>query len=330
MKKIATLIIILSGALCCFNSGFAQKNSLPSPSNAGIVPLDGIIAIVNSQVITTEELRQAMILAKEQMNAEQIPLPNETVLRRQVLNAMINRTLQLEYAKKMNIQVSDEELNQAIVNIAKENHLTLDELRASIVARGMNYEEYRGQIREQIIISQLQQRVITPEITVSDQEVDTFAKNYVHQNHSDTEYHVFDILIPLSNTPSSEAIVAAQKRAQQLTAQLRKGANFQALAAANSAGQQALQGGDLGWRKLAELPTVFAEQVNALNIGQVSDPIRAANGFHIIKLVDLRNSSKNLTPEQIKQSIFERKYTEQLEIWLQQLRDSSYVKIMSS
>ena len=132
----------------------------------------------------------------------------------------------------------------------------------------------------------------------------------------------------MNNSPSSQEIAAAQKRAQQLINQLQQGANFQQLAAANSAGNEALQGGDLGWRKLAELPTVFANQITAMHLGQVGDPIRAGNGFHILKLVDVRNSAKKLTLDQIRQFIFERKFTEQLEAWIQQLRDSSYVKIL--
>ena len=170
--------------------------------------------------------------------------------------------------------------------------------------------------------------MIAPQVTVTDQEVKAFLQNYSQQSHPDTEYHVYDILIPLNNSPSSQEIAAAQKRAQQLINQLQQGANFQQLAAANSAGNEALQGGDLGWRKLAELPTVFANQITAMHLGQVGDPIRAGNGFHILKLVDVRNSAKKLTLDQIRQFIFERKFTEQLEAWIQQLRDSSYVKIL--
>lgn len=292
------------------------------------VPLDSIAAVANNEIITLQQLKEAEQMTMAQMAAAHIPLPKAEVLRHQVLNGLIDQALLLGYAKKLNVQVSDEQLNQTILHIAESNHITVDQLRQSVVERGMSYQDYRKQIRDQITIEQLQRQVISSGVTVTDQEVSAFKTNYSKQTQPDTAYRVYDILIPLGNTPSSSQIVAAQKRAQQIVDQLHKGANFQQLAAANSAGQQALQGGDLGWRKLAELPAVFADQVIRMNIGAVSNPVRAANGFHVIKLVDIRNSTKKLTDNDIRQFIYERKFSEQLDAWLQQLRDSSYVKIL--
>lgn len=329
MKKLGLLISATLFTLIAVPNTFAlTATQIPQPNLSHTESLDSIIAVVNNQIITQHQLDQAVGQTEQEMESQNVPIPSSTALHKQVLNKLIYATLQLQLAQRMSIQVSDQQLNQALANIAKRNNITVSQLRASVIERGMEYPQYRKRIRDQIIISKLQQRVISPEISVTNEEVKEYLKNYKQQKHRDTQYHVLDILIPLSGTPSSKQVTRAKNEANKIMKQLRMGANFKRIAAAHSAGQQAFKGGNLGWNALAGLPNIFAKRLITMNPGEVAGPIRAANGYHIIKLAGVRNKTSKLTNKQIKDIIYERKYAQRLQSWLQQLRTSSYVRIL--
>ncbi len=293
---------------------------------AGIIPLDKVIIIVNDSVITQSEINNAMLTAKRQLAHSNTPLPSDAALRKQVIDGLIARNIQRGMVQRADISVSDSELNNAISNIAQRNHMTLLQLKQTVETSGLNYAEYRKNTREQMAFARLQQQEIGPNINVTDQEIDAFLHDY--KDVQNAEYHLQDILLPLSDTPSPKELHKAQQQAQQIVQQLKQGANFKQLAAANSKGSEALKGGDLGWKKLAEMPTIFADQVKNMKTGQVVGPLRAPNGYHIIKITGVRSSKTKLTRDQIRRLIYQRKFEEKLQTWIQQLRAGAYVKFM--
>ncbi len=270
-----------------------QTQKATRPKAAPIVPLDRIVAIVNNNVITESQLEQRILLIKEQMERGNVPIPSNKVLRHQVLQRMIDGSLQLQIADRLKLKVDNATLNKAIASIAQQNKMSISAFKKALESDGIRYSDFRKEIRDEILISRAQQRAVEPHIKVTPQEVNTFLKTYKSQENKNQGYHLRDILITLPDSPSPDEVKTARQQAQSLMTQLKNGANFQKLAVSESSGQEALQGGDLGWRNIARLPSVFADKVAKMKPGQVAGPIRTANGFHIIKLVGVRNNVKH-------------------------------------
>jgi len=268
-------------------------NTPPAPRQA----LEKIVAVVNDDVITRTELDARLHAVKDQLKNQPSPLPPDAVLEEQVLDRMILASLQLQLADHNGIRVDDDTLNRTIEHIAEDNKLSLGEFRAALEKEGYDFATFREDIRREIIISRVQQRQVSDRIMVTEQEIDNFLATQRAQGDTGAEYHLAHILIAVPDAASSERIGAARRRAAEVLAKLRAGANFQETAIAVSNGQQALQGGDLGWRKLAELPTLFVEPVSHMKAGDISDLIRSPSGFHIIKLMEQRNDERHIVTQ---------------------------------
>lgn len=252
-------------------------------------PIDGIVAVVNDTIITKSELDDQVKLIKLQIASTGNPLPDEKDIKKQVLDHLITTAAQLQMAKKTGIQVDDNMLDNAIEKIAKDNQMTVTNMRETLTMQGMEFNTYRNNIRQQIMISQMQQRDILPDIHVSEQEVNQFLQSPNGLGGLSTEYHLGHILVPLSDSPSPEELDKAQEKVKAILSKLRNGSDFAQVAIADSTGEHALNGGDLGWRKLPELPTLFEKVVISLKPNEIPDPIRSSSGFHIIKLLDKRS-----------------------------------------
>lgn len=252
--------------------------------------LDGIAAVVNDAIITKSELAQQVRLINEQLRHTGSAEVEPKALEKQVLEHLIMTQVQLQMAKKTGIQVDDMALDNAIENIAKQNHITVTQMRESLAAQGLNFNDYRNTVRHQIMISQLQQRDLLHDIQVSEHEVNQFLSSPNGLGEMSTEYHFGHILVPLSESPSPEELEQATQKSQQIIVKLRQGADFAQIALMESKDEQALKGGDLGWRKLPELPTIFEKVAQNLGINEIPDPIRSISGFHIIKLLGKRNA----------------------------------------
>ena len=290
--------------------------------------LDRIIAVVNNQVIVESELNKAMNKIKSQLTASHTPLPQTDVLRKQVLEQIINKKLQLEVADQAGIDVTEDQLEKAISNIAKSNHMTVTQLYSEIAKRGIDKEEYRKDIYDEYTIHQIQQKAIASRITVSQEEVDDFMRSAAWQAHNNKEYHLEDILIALPEVPSSQDMMDAKKRAEGIVAKLHQGTPFREAAAAESNDSKALQGGDLGWRKLPEIPSAFATQILLAKDNDILGPIQTPNGFHVIHIAGIRNVEvpvKTDQHRQIQQLIFERKYEEALQSWITKIRGEAFI-----
>jgi len=251
--------------------------------------LDTIVAVVNDNVITRGELNIAMAVVATQIRQRGLELPSRELLEQQVLERLILQQLQRRAAEENNVVVDDPTLNAAMGNIAQQNGLTLSQLRDAIERDGFSYLKFREEIRNEILTGRLRQRVIDSRIEISEQEVDNILSTTPALAAGDREFHIAQILIALPEGASPDQIETAEARAREILEQLRQGEDFTRLAVAVSDGRQALEGGDLGWRRVEQLPAPFANAVVKMEVGEVSEPIRTPSGFHLVKLLEVQD-----------------------------------------
>ncbi len=261
---------------------------------AEVEPLDKIVAIVDEDVIMRSELDAEITTIKAKLQEKGAPIPPDDVLQRQVMDRLIMKKLQLAAAARSGIQVGEDILAQAIGNIARNAGLTMSQFRQVLQDGGISFRHYREGIRQQIIIQQLLQKEVLQRIKVTDQEVKVFLAHQGNKIKGRAAYRLRHILIATPEGASADELQAAREKAQRLVEELRAGRDFAAAAMAESDGQQALSGGDLGWRKTKELPTLFAEQASSMERGDISDPIHTSSGYHIIKVEDYKGGDRHI------------------------------------
>ncbi len=298
---------------------------------AATTKLDFIAAKVNNQVITYSQVKQRSYLVASQLKAEKVKLPSQKQFLHQILQTMINEKLQLEMANRAGISATNAEVQHAIADIAAQQKLSVKQLIAAINKQGISYANYVKQLQTQVTIQKLQQALVVSRVTISPAEVNTYLRSAMGGNQTSYLYHIEDILVGVSDTPSPTELQVAKQKANDILMQLKAGSNFRTLAVAESTGSQALHGGDLGWRSLAELPSVFASHVAHLKQGDLVGPIQTPNGYHILHVIGIKRNpkipSENELKNRISQMLFRQKVEEQIQVWIQQLRAQSYVKI---
>lgn len=278
--------------------------ALPAKSSAHRLPvLDRMVASVNQEAITESELNWQLQLLLSRLNQTETTLPPLPVLRKQLLEKMILEKLQLQLAAEQGIEVEASTLDQALQELASREGLSISQLQHSLQAQGLDPEKFRDTIKKELIISRLQQKEIAQNITVSKAEITHFLNSPAGQDHSGVEYHLGHILIAFPEDPTKENIQNIEVQAENTVKELKAGASFAKIAMAKSADQQALNGGDLGWRKLASIPTLFSKVVPALQVNEIYGPIRDNSGFHIIKLLGKRKSD-DVSQQQVKETHF--------------------------
>ena len=260
-----------------------------------IEPLDRIAVIVNDDVITSSELQDKVRYYESQIRLSSGSVSDMEGLRKQVLERMIRDRVQLQQAALLGIQIDDINLNRMIDAMAKKNNLSLGELRTTLEQEGINFADFRSQTRDDLIIQELQKRMVADKVSVTSQEVKQFLESNVQQGQRGTEYHLLHILIATPENASPEDIQASSEEANELYRQLENGADFKQLAMRESDGSNALNGGDLGTRKASELPELFLQAIDGLSQGDVSEPVRSASGFHILKLAGSSSNSEMVT-----------------------------------
>ena len=258
------------------------------------LPLDTIIAVVENDIIMQSELDTKIRTVVGQMQRQGIQLPSSSVLETQVLESMIMTRIQLQRAEETGIRVDDETLNRTISNIAAENKVSLSQFRDILEEDGFSYEQFRENIRNEIIISRLRQRQVDNRISISSKEIDNALSNLEFQGKTETEYQLSHILISLPETPTPDEEKQARLVATKVLKGLIAGEDFTMMATSFSDGQRAPEGGDLGWRKKNGIPTLFSTQIESMEKGDISDLIRSSSGFHIVKLADVRSSEKHM------------------------------------
>jgi peptidyl-prolyl cis-trans isomerase SurA len=260
-------------------------------------PLNSIVAIVNNDVVLSSELDKAMNEIVRQLNEKGTPIPEHAVLVKQVLERLVVDSLQLQIANDNGITVSDSMLNSEVQNLAKENGVTLTEFRDILERDGYSYSSFRENLRKQLIINQVRRQMVASRIKISDQEVDNLMATLKASGQSDIEYHFSHILVAIPEAASPAEIQAAEQRADNILKRLRNGADFAEIAIAESDGQTALEGGDIGWRSLGQIPNLFLESVETMQVNDVSDLIRSSGGFHIIKLLEKRGDERHMVEQ---------------------------------
>jgi len=261
--------------------------------------LDGIAAVVNEGVVLKSELEQqtAIITARAGDQGLQLPPPN--VLREQVLERLVLEQIQLQRAERVGIQISDQMLNSAIAQVAEENGIAFERLPEMLAQDGINYGEYRSEMRKQLILDQLRRIDVTGRISVAPREIEQCIADLEDNVVVNSEYDLSHILISVPQSATSEQFAAAETEARYVHQQLESGEDFGELAVRYSDSETGLEGGDLGWRPGDQLPTLFSDVVGSMEAGDYSEPIRAISGFHIVKVNDVRGVNQRSEIEQM-------------------------------
>lgn len=264
-------------------------------ANAGTAEsLNRVVALVNDDVILESELTDRETMIVEQLRQQQAQLPARATLRKQVLDRLVLENLQLQLAERSGIRVDDETLNANLRNLAKQNDMSLTQFREVLEKDGFDYAAFREEFRGQITMNRIRQEMVDNRVQVTEQEVDQLLASAASFNDQNREYRLAHILVSVPEAASPEQVQAARKRADDTLSRISAGADFQQTAIAESDGQQALNGGDLGWRKTGQLPSFFTNVVGQLTRGQVSELIRSPSGFHIVKIMDIRGDERHM------------------------------------
>ncbi|TWI56813.1 periplasmic chaperone for outer membrane proteins SurA [Pseudomonas duriflava] len=271
--------------------------TLSSLTHAAVVPLDRVVAIVDNDVVMESQLKQRVEEVKQNILRRGGSVPPDSALQSQVLERLILEDIQLQMAERNGIRVSDEELNQAVATIAQRNGLSVAEFRQALARDGLSYEDAREQVRRELLISRVRQRQVAQRIQVSPQEIQNFLASDLGRIQLAEEYRLANILVPVPDNASAATTQAAGQKAEQLYRQLRQGGDFAQLAIAHSAGDNALDGGEIGWRKAAQLPPPFDQIVSDMNVGDVTEPVRVPGGFIILKVEEKRGGGSSVVDE---------------------------------
>ena len=261
--------------------------------------LDRVVAIVNDGVVLNSDLDAQVESVSDRLRQQKLELPPQNVLRQQVLERLVLQEIEVQRANHAGVKVSDEMLNAALQDVAKRNGITLTQLPDALKQQGVDYAEYRDEIRKEMMLQLLRQRDVLQHISVTPHEIDQFLEKQAKAPAENNEYNVSHILIAVGQEASPGQQDAAAKRAQEVYERAKSGEDFAKLAVAYSNSQTALDGGALGWRKGSELPTFLADTIARLKPGEVSEPLRTPTGYHIIRLNEVRGGSQAAVENQV-------------------------------
>jgi peptidyl-prolyl cis-trans isomerase SurA len=254
-------------------------------NNAFAEQLDHVVAIVNEGVITSTELNEQVNILRGQMLAHKVEVPPAVTLRKQVLQRLIDADLTLQLAKRNNMSIDDQELDAALNKIATDNKLSFAQLQEAVQHEGLSWNKYREKMRKEILMMRLQQKAVGHEVQVSAEQVEDYLKTVPkNQERAGATFQLQDLLIPLSEEPTSDQVKKAREKVSLALAKIHKGVSFDRIILEESNSDFTLQENDLGMRHLAELPEIFAKAAINMQVGEVQGPLRTGNGFHLIRL----------------------------------------------
>src|SRR5271168_916890 len=294
MRKIAFLCPTLLAATLLPAASLAQTRDIGIHGEM----LDRIAAIVNDGIVLKSELDAQMDAVTKRLQEQKVELPSQSVLKQQVLDRLILQEIQSQHAKRVGLTVSDEQLNSALQEIASRNKIPFDQLPTALAAQGVDYKQYRESMRKELTLNTLRQRDVISHINVSPRELDQFIARQQTAAAND-EFNVSHILLSLPEAATPQQLEDITHKARDLAARAAKGEDFGQLAIANSNSQTALDGGQLGWRKGAQLPQFVLDLVVKMKPGEVSEPVRTPSGYHIVKLNERRSGEVAVIINQI-------------------------------
>ena len=285
------LIALLLFALAITLPVHAQLLTANVPASQ---PLDRIVAVVNDDVILQSDLDSAVRSIQQQYAGHTEQLPPMNVLQQQVLDRLVLMRLQLQKAGDQGVRISNDDVDQAVASVAQQNKLTPDQLRSAVEQSGASFAAFREQLSDQITVQRLHESVVHDSVTVTDSEIDNLLNSPTYKAG---EVHLAHIQISIPGGADAAAIQASQAKAEQALAAIKGGMDFHAAAIRYSDAPDALDGGDLGWRRMDEIPPAFADTVESMKSGDVSAALRGPTGFHIIKLIDQRKNDRSMVTE---------------------------------
>ena len=296
--RILILALIALATAMNIATGVAQPSPAARAAPARTQSVDRVVAIVNDEAITLHDIDEAKRIVLQQMKQQSVQPPPPDVMDKQVLERLITDRALLQFAKESGLRVDDTQIERTIQRIAQENKISVEELKKALAAEKLSFAKYRDDIRSELIMQRLREREVDSRITVSEAEVDLYMATLKTQNAGDSEYELAHILVLVPEQASSDQIEAKRKRADEALKAVKAGGDFAQVAAGFSDANDALRGGNLGWRAGARLPTVFAEQVRTMKPGDISPVLRSASGFHIVKLINKRGRNEGTIVDQ--------------------------------
>jgi len=292
MKKHLVIALLCSLALANTARVFAAD-----------VVIDTIVAVVNEGVVLSSELQAEVTYLKLQAKVNNQNLPEDEVFRKRVLERMIDQQIQSQHAARLGIAVDASSVNRAIEQVAQGNNMSSEQFQQTLLSQGFDYDYYRKSISTELLLSRLVQRDVQSRIRVTKQEIDDYV-SAANKGEQQQRYRVQHILLAVPASAAQAEVEKARTRANSVLSKLQAGQGFAETAAANSDGARALEGGDLGWRVLQELPDFLATALVDMSVGDISEPLRSPNGFHIVKLNDKRDQSPEVRSETLARHIF--------------------------
>jgi len=282
-KSLKTLCL---GLLCAAGLSYAAEQ-----------PLDRIAAIVDDGIIMHSQFEKRLQEVRKNISIRNTELPPEDMLRQQVIDRMILDELQLQIGERSGIRIADDELNESIASLAQRNQTTVPDFLNMLRQDGLSEADVREQIRNEIIINRVRQYRVAERVQVTEQEVRNFLNSTLGKMQLAEDYRLANILIPLSDSPSADEIAEVEQKVELVQKRLHEGVDFQQLAMSYSASENALEGGDMGWRKAGQLPPPFDTMVSQMSIGDVTEPLRTAGGIIILKLLDKQGTDNSMRDE---------------------------------
>lgn len=273
--------------------GFAATGDRPRE----LVPLDRVVAVVNNDAITQLELDDQLRLATRELTRQGTPLPDRELLGKQLLERLITTRVLVQYGKETGVRIDETQVDRAVARVAEENRVSLSEFRGALAEEGIDFNRFREDVRNEIIIARVREREVEGRAIVTDPEIEAYLRAQQASGRND-EFNLLHILVTVPEAAAPEQIQSRRARAEEALGKLSQGADFNQISATYSDAPNALQGGELGWRPVGRLPTIFAQAVATMKVGDLSPVLRSPNGFHIVKLVQKRSNAKQIVVEQ--------------------------------
>jgi peptidyl-prolyl cis-trans isomerase SurA len=288
-KKIFYFIAIFL-VLLNFNYSYGQQEK------SSIKKLDRIIAIVDQDVITEKELQDKINSVIINLKSQKIDIPSENILRKQVIERLISNSLQIQIAQQTGLKISDAQVDKTIERIAEKNKLNVTDFKKTLEKDGTNFYQFREEIRNEITIAQLKEREVDSKIVITDGEIDNFLN--AQSKEVQDEFEIAHILIRVPEDASPDKLEKLKNKAEEVVKQINTGKNFTQVSAAFSEAPNALEGGNLGWKKASDLPTLFVDALKKIEVGKLTPILRSPNGFHVLKLINKKGPSTQVLVEQ--------------------------------
>jgi len=293
MKRISSLFL----RILPFTIFAAVATAAPGDRVREFVPLDRVIAVVNNEAITQIELEDQTRLATRELTRQGTPLPERELLGKQLLERLITTRVLVQYGKETGLRVDEAQVDRAVARVAQDSRVSVEEFRAALADEGIDYQRFREDVRNEILVARLREREVEGRVTVTDPEIDAYLRGQEASGRND-EFNLLHILVTVPEAAGPEQIQLRRTRAEEALRKLKQGADFNQVSATYSDAPNALQGGELGWRPMGRLPAIFSQAVGGMKVGDVSAVLRSPNGFHIVKLVERRNNAKQVVVEQ--------------------------------